>query len=284
MSLKDNDLPLAESQKSHAIANNGSLALRVNRPQSSYPIDGKFGTGEIVYFLSSGTFKVPNGITTVRARVWGAGGGGDAGAGGTSSFGNFCSATGGEAGIWDTKTPGSGGQGDGGDINRNGGAGATTIITSNNSTGGGGVGNLYGNGNETSGQGGYGNQSGASGLLAAGGNAGESAPNYGVASITQLSIDAIGTGGGGGGRDINGYSSRSAGAGWNGGGGGRNYGHGGYPGGGAAATNTASGGGGFSLKTCNVSPGQSIAVTVGMATRSGARQGKGGNGLVIVEY
>ncbi len=51
-------------------------------------------------FLTSGTFIVPAGVTTVKVRVWGgaggaASGGQDGAAGGSSSFGSFCSATGG---------------------------------------------------------------------------------------------------------------------------------------------------------------------------------------------
>lgn len=41
----------------------------------SNPASGVFGTGQVQFFTSSGSWTVPPGIGKVRARVWGAGGG-----------------------------------------------------------------------------------------------------------------------------------------------------------------------------------------------------------------
>ena len=69
------------------------------------PLSGVFGTGKVEFWLSSGTFTIPTAITTVRVRMWGGGGGcGNTTAGGTSSFGAYCSATGGGS----TTNPGVG--------------------------------------------------------------------------------------------------------------------------------------------------------------------------------
>ena len=95
-----------------------------------YPLDGPFGTGIIRFFVETGTFTVPTGITTVRVRCWGAGYG-SGGAGGASSFGSFCTAGGG--GYL------NGGVASGGDINRSG----NDPVGSRNA--GGGAGNLFGN-------------------------------------------------------------------------------------------------------------------------------------------
>ena len=157
---------------------------------SSYQPSGVFGTGQVAYFSSSATFTVPAGITSVRARVWGGGGGGAWGAnnygsggaaggfsmkvvtgltpggtvavtvsaatairpctttatqgttGGTSSFGAYCSATGGTRGNNSAGSAVAGGIGTGGDINFDGGAGnAATLSTAG---GGGGAGNYFG--------------------------------------------------------------------------------------------------------------------------------------------
>jgi len=94
--------------------------------QAFNPITGVFGTGQVQVFGTSGSWTVPTGISRVRARVWGGGGynSGSGGGfslraiydltgvtsvavtvgaagisgvttGGTSSFGSYCSATGG---------------------------------------------------------------------------------------------------------------------------------------------------------------------------------------------
>jgi hypothetical protein len=148
------------------------------------------GFSNVQVFTSSGTFTVPAGITRAKVTVVGGGGSGAAGAGGggggggtaieivtgltpagtvtvtvggvagTSSFGSYCSATGGATVA--SITGGAGGVGSGGDINLSGSGG-----------GGGGTGSgfsVYGTGGSSSfGGGGYGN------INAAGGNGG----NYG---------------------------------------------------------------------------------------------------------
>jgi hypothetical protein len=100
-------LPTQTSNASKYLTTNGTAASWTSLSQS------------IQVFTSSGTFTVPTGITSVRVTVVG-GGGGQSGAGGTSSFGAHCSATGG--GSVSTRT---GGTGTGGDINVTGGTGAT---------------------------------------------------------------------------------------------------------------------------------------------------------------
>lgn len=108
------------------------------------PVTGSFGTGNAAIFTQSGNFVVPDGITSVRARVWGAGGPTSTMVnGGTSSFGSFCSATGGAYGQGNG-TGGVGGSGVGGDINRSGGKGGDS--GSGMASGGGGAGNVFGNG------------------------------------------------------------------------------------------------------------------------------------------
>lgn len=76
-------------------------------------------------FTSSGTFTVPAAVTAVKVTVIGGGGGGAgdgaAGTGGTSSFGAYCSATGGTASIGGGSN--TGGTGSGGDLNQIGGTG-----------------------------------------------------------------------------------------------------------------------------------------------------------------
>ena len=145
----------------------GSISGNLNGIAPENPITGRFGTGQIRIIATSGSFVVPDGISSVRVRMWGAGGsshtGGGGGGfalkiisnlnpnqsipvtvgrqtstyseGGTSSFGNFVSATGGSP-----RSTTSGGSGIGGDINYTGGAGL--------SGGGGGAANLFGPGGD----------------------------------------------------------------------------------------------------------------------------------------
>ena len=131
------------------------------------------GRGQV--FTTTGDFTVPAGITAVKVTVIGGGGngasvtttgleGGGGGAGGTaiefitgltpgdlitvtvgavantSSFGAFCSATGGASVSLNGTAGGAGGVGSGGDINLTGGAGGTG--SGNNVGGGGGGGTL----------------------------------------------------------------------------------------------------------------------------------------------
>jgi hypothetical protein len=201
------------------------------------PVSGIFGTGQVQMFFTSGAWTVPTGISRVRARVWGAGGGGGvtAGAagggfslktiydltgvtsiaitvgaggvsgavtGGTSSFGGYCSATGG--------TASAGGSGSGGDINYSGG-----------NTSGGGAASIFGPGNgnvsNISGGAGQGATSattlGLPGFFGAGGGLPSvTAPNPPMSGLQQFSIDYIGTGGGGG-NGQNGINGSGAGGG-----------------------------------------------------------------------
>ena len=195
------------------------------------PISGVFGTGQVQIFadVGSSTWTVPPGIGKVRARVWGGGGynlgcgggfslkavynltgvtsvaitvgtGGTSGTptGGTSSFGSYCSATGGSSG---GTTVGSG---TGGDINYDGGRGGTFPA---------GVASIFGPGNgelsATNGATGGAGQGAvtlarmaAGGFLSVGGIAGDvtagAIAQLPTSGLGQFSIDYIGTGGGGG--------------------------------------------------------------------------------------
>ena len=239
------------------------------------PVSGVFGTGQVQLFAVSGTWSVPPGIGKVRARVWGgggyaagggggfslraiydltgvtsvavtvgAGGNGTTTIGGTSSFGSYCSATGG-----DSNSPG--GTGTGGDINNTGGNGGNSA--------GGGSASIIGNGGRpllgsTTATGGAGAGTNTitvpagNGFLGTGGSISISTPTamYAPTSgLQQFSIDFIGTGGGGGGgqNGING-------------------------GGGGGST------GGFSVSGNGGIPGGG----------GGPSTGLGGRGLVIVEW
>lgn len=243
--------------------------------QAFNPITGVFGTGQVQVFGTSGTWTVPPGIGKVRARVWG-GGGYNAGSGGgfslvaiylltgvtsvavtvgvagtaapttggTSSFGSYCSATGG------LTTGGAAGVGSGGNINNIGGVGNST------SSAGGGVASLFGTGgaaattlntngaNGASG-GGAGTPiaanfaSGGNGFLGAGGYYNPTAATSSYPPSTgfspAFSIDFIGTGGGG----AHFYPGVNGG----GGGGGPSTPSGGFPGGGGGQS--ANGGAGL---------------------------------------
>ncbi|MEL7966905.1 hypothetical protein AAG587_11060 [Vreelandella neptunia] len=89
---------------------------------------GVFGTGSYRVFFKSGSFPIPDGVTSIRVRVVGAGGaGGGSGTagdpGGTSSFGTLISATGGDGGVSGNVNTGTayGGAGTGGDFQASGG-------------------------------------------------------------------------------------------------------------------------------------------------------------------
>ena len=83
-------------------------------------------TGSLIgyqVFTSSGTYtKATNNPSFVIVEVVG-GGGGQTGAGGTSSFGAFCSATGGATANTGSTSGSAGGSGSGGDLNLSGGRG-----------------------------------------------------------------------------------------------------------------------------------------------------------------
>ncbi len=96
------------------------------------------GRGQV--FTSSGTFTVPAGVTAVKVRGCGGGSGGgtNPGAGSTTSFGWFCSATGGHGANPGTAT--------GGTVNFPGGKGGKTLVTTNSPAVGGAVGGGSGGG------------------------------------------------------------------------------------------------------------------------------------------
>ena len=139
---------------------------------------GTFGTGQVKFITANETFVVPSGISSVRVRVWGAGGhnptGGTAKGGGggggfaiktitgltsgssiavtvgtsggaSSSFGAYVSATGGSNS--NTATGGAGGSGVGGDINNTGGSGGDNNNVNAYGAGGGGASYFGGGGN-----------------------------------------------------------------------------------------------------------------------------------------
>ena len=204
------------------------------------PITGVFGTGQVQMFFASGSWTVPTGISKVRARVWGGGGyalgsgggfslkaiydltgvisvavtvgaAGDSTTttGGTSSFGSYCSATGGVS-------TGAGGAGSGGDINNTGGASATASA-------GGGSASLIGTGGRgstsTPSSGGAGGGAvspyqGGNGFRGRGGGMVLTTVYPPTSGLEPgFSIDFIGTGGGGndGGNGINGGGGGSIG-------------------------------------------------------------------------
>jgi len=136
------------------------------------PITGVFGRGQRRFYVANATFTIPTGVTSVRVRMWGAGGGGisqstptaaygsgggggftykvitgltpggtvaitvGTAASGTTSFGAYCSATGGGTATSATPAAGTGGTGSGGDVNNTGGNG-NGGVTSQQFTGGG---------------------------------------------------------------------------------------------------------------------------------------------------
>jgi hypothetical protein len=230
------------------------------------PVTGQFGTGNVQFFRGitgtasvASTFVVPQGISSVRVRLWGAGSSAG-GAGGfamktiyglvpgasivvtpgasntasttsfASSFGSYVSANGAVALV--------GATGVGGDINYTGGTGISNY--------GAGAPSIYGNGTSTdsstsngaSGFSGAGASNyGGNGLFGLGGfnqsTSGFAMPTSGLDPNT-LNLDAIGTGGG----RANGQSGVN-------GGGGSNAGHGGFPAGGGGAGSNARGGAGL---------------------------------------
>lgn len=145
------------------ILEGGSVSANVSGGNFFSP-SGTFGTGQYKFFTANSNFIVPTSITSVRVRVWGAGGesysangGGGGGfsmktitgltpgstiavtvgttAGATSSFGTYCSATGGGNQ--------AGGSGSGGEINNSGGNGGNGNYAS-----AGGAGNYFGRGGD----------------------------------------------------------------------------------------------------------------------------------------
>lgn len=182
------------------------------------------GVTSIAVVVGAGNNYVPSGATTTGFQA------------GTSSFGIYCSATGGICGA--TSNVNNGGVGVGGDINNSGGRGGYGAAASTG--GGGGSASLIGGGANAStaspgpSTGGAGAGMGSSaqnspasgGFMTTGGVASTSTSFYSTmptASIQPFSIDFIGTGGGG--------SLNQGGV--NGGGGGYSGSGGGFPGGGS---------------------------------------------------
>lgn len=300
---------------------------------------GTFGQGKVQFFLTSSTFVVPSGVTSLRVRVFGAGGGGAittsnvlsvgggggggfsmktitgispgtsvpvtvgagglpgtsgnfGGNGGTSSFGAYCSATGGLGGKIST-SPGtaSGGTGSGGDINRTGGYSTMdyTGTASYRCMGGGGAASFFGNGGSVSmdssaiitepimfgGSAPGANSSigyGYPGLSSGGAIGGSYNPSSATGQSYVLaapyspqlisvfsSLDYLGTGGGGA-TSLSGGASRGSADGYNGGGGAGGH----NSNGGLASSGGFPGGGGGGAS--NYTPG------------------RGGAGLVVVEW
>ena len=145
------------------------------------------GRGQV--FTGSGTFTVPAGVSTVKVRGCGGGSGGgtNPSAGGTTSFGDYCTATGGH-GI-------SPGRGAGGSIQHVGGRGGTTGSASGNIAAGGAVGGGIGAGGAISG-----NSLGApTGLLGGAGGYSTAATGYGNGGgCTNRSTVSISAGSAGG--------------------------------------------------------------------------------------
>ena len=183
------------------------------------------GVTSVAVTVGAGNNYVPSGATAAGFQA------------GTSSFGSYCSATGGITGA--TSNANNGGTGVGGDINNSGGKGGFGGGSSNG--GGGGSASLIGGGANSStaspgpsagGAGaGYGSTSSnapaSGGFMTTGGVSSTSTSFYSTmptASIQPFSIDFIGTGGGGGLYQ----------GGVNGGGGGQGGTGGGFPGGGSA--------------------------------------------------
>lgn len=140
-SEKPSDATQAEMETGTEAAIRGMSPLRVAQAIAAKATVGG-GRGQV--FKASGTFTVPTGVTSVKVRGCGGGSGGGIipGAGGTTSFGSHCSATGGNG-----ATPGTG---TGGDINLVGGKGGMTNAALNNPAAGGAVGGGYGGGGVTS--------------------------------------------------------------------------------------------------------------------------------------
>lgn len=142
---------------------------------------GYYRGGNWRTFLSSGTFIVPAGVTSIRVRVVGGGAGASGFSGSTTSFGALISATGGGAS--------AGGSGIGGDFQANGGGSAA--FTSSIGTGGGGAGSQLGNGGD-SGTGGGGVGGGTGGGTSGPSGSGGGGSAYGVGTPRTGAPDAYG--------------------------------------------------------------------------------------------
>lgn len=154
-------------------------------------------------FTASGTYtKATNNPSFVIVEVVG-GGGGQTGAGGTSSFGSFCSATGGATAAVSTSGA-SGGAGSGGDVNLSGMRGGVAAVTGFGSVGSN-TGVAYGGNSIITGRG-VGSFNGGSyqgtsigGSFAGGGGGGYSREKISASSLAAsetVTVGAAGTGAG----------------------------------------------------------------------------------------
>jgi hypothetical protein len=102
-------------------------------PSWATPSGGSGLLLNIQYFTSGGTYTATSGTTFVIVEVIGGGGGtgGTGTAGGTSSFGAFCSATGGSQSVTNSGTS-AGGSGASGDLNVSGGYGSGSAFNGYN--------------------------------------------------------------------------------------------------------------------------------------------------------
>ncbi len=137
--------------------NISGIALTESKLPGKLPF---FGNGARRVINMSGSFTVPDGITSIRVRCIGAGGSGanydsNGQAGGTSSFGTLISATGGGGGVFkvgagEAASP-AGGAGIGGDFVAQGGKGGRGYISSTSyraAGGGGAAGSQLGDGGD----------------------------------------------------------------------------------------------------------------------------------------
>lgn len=154
------------------------------------------GFTNVQVFTSSGTFTVPAGVTKVKATVVGGGGGSGStsgSAGSTSSFGAFCSATGGSPTNFSGGTA-LGGTGSGGAVNLSGTPGAHFAGADANDIIGGTPSALGGYG-----QAGVAKRTPSAGVLAAGGAGGCAIGIYTVTPGANISVTVGAAGGNGSG-------------------------------------------------------------------------------------
>jgi len=165
------------------------------------------GFSNMQVFTSTGTFTIPAGVTKVKVTVIGGGGGSasTAGAGGgTSSFGAYCSATGGARGV--NGTGGTGGTGAGGTLNILGSyatsasAGGSDSFSTDISGGS----SIFGNASYGAGAMGSWVNAGGSGVIA-GGGAGGTAIEV-ISGLTPGGTVAVTVGAAGTGSSANGYA------------------------------------------------------------------------------
>jgi hypothetical protein len=245
-----------------------------------YTIGGVSFNGQVFTSQGSGTFVVPDGVTSLTVKLWGGGGGGGGGgsnaAGGTGGGGGYTTATisvtPGET--LDVYVGGGGGGGTGSSSNSGfggGGGGSSTLYRSSTplaiAAGGGGGGGGDSTANQTGGAGGAG---GGNSGVAGGAAGGSGTANNGGNGGTQSAGGTLGSGG------TNPGVAGSSLTGGNGGNG-QNSGSGGK--GGAANGGLASGGDGGSRTTSSYpGGGGGGAGLFGGAGGNGANTTRGGSG------